>query len=264
MRLAVMAAVMLAPSVAGAETISLYAAGSLRGALTEVAQAFEAKSGEQHKVATTFGPSGLLRQRIEGGEAAHVFASANTSHPQSLADSGRASPPVRVFARNQLCALVRSGLDVSSDKLLDVMLSPDVRVGTSTPKADPAGDYAYALFAKAETLKPGSRAALEAKALQLTGGPSSERPPEKRNAYGWVMEQGKADLFLTYCTNAVAAKSQVPQLAIVQVPKNLSVGASYGMVVVKDAPAAAKDLADFIASPQGQAILEKYGFGAGD
>src|SRR5215468_7962418 len=85
--------------------------------------------------------------------------------------------PVRVFARNELCALVREGLTVSSETLLDVLLDPKVRLGTSTPKADPSGDYAFALFAKAEALKPGAKAALEAKALQLTGGPASEKAP---------------------------------------------------------------------------------------
>jgi hypothetical protein len=41
----------------------VYAAGSLRGALTVIAKDFEASTGE--KVALTFGASGLLRERIE-------------------------------------------------------------------------------------------------------------------------------------------------------------------------------------------------------
>ena len=48
------------------------------------------------------------------------------------------------------------------------MLDPAVKLGTSTPKADPSGDYAFEVFAKAEKLKPGANAALEKKALQLT------------------------------------------------------------------------------------------------
>ncbi len=144
------------------------------------------------------------------------------------------------------------------------MLDPAVRVGTSTPKADPSGDYAFALFAKAEALKPGAKAALEAKALQLTGGPASEKAPAGRNQYAWVMEGGKADVFLTYCTNAVLAKKELPKLQIVQIPRDLNVGADYGMVVLKDAPPAALELARFIAGADGQAILVKHGFGPGD
>ena len=64
-------------------TITLFAAGSLREALSEVARAFEAASG--HKVECKFGPSGLLAAEIASGTPAHVFASANMAHPQALA-----------------------------------------------------------------------------------------------------------------------------------------------------------------------------------
>ena len=78
------------------------------------------------------------------------------------------------------------------------------------------------------------------------------------------METRKADLFLTYCTNAVLAKKDQPALQIVQIPADLNVGAEYGMIVLKQAPAAASELAGFILGEQGQAILTKHGFGGGD
>jgi ABC-type molybdate transport system substrate-binding protein len=251
------------PAVASAETVRLYAAGSLKAALTEAAAAFEGKNAGI-KVEADFAASGLLRERIEKGEPAQVFASADVGHPAKLAAAGRAEGKVAIFARNELCALAREGLAVTSASLLDTMLDKSVRVGTSTPKADPSGDYAFALFAKAEALKPGARAVLEAKALQLTGGPTSEKAPDGRNLYGWVMASGKADVFLTYCTNAVLAKKDVPSLQMVQIPADLRVGADYGLVVLKAAPAAAGNLARFILGEEGQAILVKHGFGRGD
>ncbi len=255
---------MMAMSTAAtAQTVRLYAAGSLKAVMADMTAAFEAAIPGA-KVETVLGASGLLRERIEKGEAAHVFASADTGHPKRLADQGKTASPVAIFARNQLCALVRDGLAVTSATLLDVMLDPKVRLGTSTPKADPSGDYAFALFGKAEALKPGAKAALEAKALQLTGGPTSERAPDGKNLYGWVMASGKADVFLTYCTNAVQAKAEVPSLAIIDVPTTLNVGADYGLVVLKDAPADAARLATFIRSDTGRALLAKHGFGAGD
>jgi molybdate transport system substrate-binding protein len=257
------ACVMLFPPVASAETINLYAAGSLRAALTDVVRAFEARNGGL-KVEAEFAASGLLRERIEKGEAAHVLASADMGHPQKLADAGLARTEVGVFARNQLCALVRAGLRITSATLLDAMLDPNVRLGTSTPKADPSGDYAFALFAKAEARRAGAKATLEGKALQLTGGPSSEKAPAGRNQYGWVMESGKADIFLTYCTNAVLAQQEVAALQTVQIAPGLNVGADYGMIVLKSAPAAADKLAAFIRGEDGQAILVGYGFGRGD
>lgn len=253
----------ITPAMARADTVRLYAAGSLRAALTEVGRAFEAKNAGT-KLEAEFAASGLLRERIEKGEPAHVFASANVGHPTKLADAGRAAGKVSVFARNQLCALAREGLKVDTGSLLATLLDPAVRLGTSTPKADPSGDYAFALFAKAGKIKPGAQATLEAKALQLTGGPTSEKAPAGRNQYAWVMSSGKADIFLTYCTNAVLAKKEVPSLQIVQIGPELNVGADYGLIVLKDAPPAAASLARFILGEEGQAILERYGFGRGD
>jgi ABC-type molybdate transport system substrate-binding protein len=193
-----------------------------------------------------------------------VFASADLGHPQKLADAGYAKTKVAVFARNQLCAIAREGLKVTPATLLDVMLDAGVRLGTSTPKADPSGDYAFRLFAKAEPKKPGARAALEGKALPLTGGPQSEKAPAGRNQYAWVMASGKADLFLTYCTNAILAHREVPSLQIVQIPPDLNVGADYGMIVLKDAPMPATLFAHFILGEEGQAILVRNGFGRGN
>jgi molybdenum ABC transporter molybdate-binding protein len=251
-------------AMACAETIRVYAAGSLRAALGEIVRVYEEKSGGKLKVETEFAASGLLRERIEKGEAVHVFASADVGHPTRLAGAGYAKSTVSIFARNQLCALARADLKVTPGALLETMLDPAVRVGTSTPKADPSGDYAFALFANAEKKKAGARAALEAKALQLTGGPTSEKAPQGRHLYGWVMESGKADIFLTYCTNAVLAAKEVPALQIVQIPAELNVGADYGMIVLRDAPMPATLLAQFILGEEGQSILVKHGFGRGN
>src|SRR5262245_30612358 len=172
LRALIMVAAMSGPATA--ETVQLFAAGSLRAALTDVGAAFEKSSG--HKVEAKWGPSGTLKDEIMGGANAQVFASANMEHPAALAQAGR-SGKVTMFARNRLCALARPGLAVSTTTLLDVMLDPAIKVATSTPKADPSGDYAFEMFRKAEALKPGARDTLERKALQLTGGATSAQTP---------------------------------------------------------------------------------------
>ena len=63
-------------------------------------------------------------------------------------------PPV-VFARNRLCALAAPHFVVTPDTLLDRLLDPRVKLGTSTPKSDPSGDYAWQLFEKADRLASG-------------------------------------------------------------------------------------------------------------
>jgi ABC-type molybdate transport system substrate-binding protein len=251
-------AIMTAPATAE-ETLLLHAAGSLRAALTEVARNFEAVGGA--KVQAKFGASGLLKDEIAGGAKAGVFASANMEHPQALASAKRGGPVV-LFARNRLCALARPGLDVTPASLLERMLDPQVKLGTSTPKADPSGDYAWEIFRKAEKINAGAFAALEKKALQLTGGPTSPPAPQGRSVYGELIAQGAADIFLTYCTNALAAQRENPAQAIVQLPDALAVAADYGLTVMNGASVPAHQFALFILSAEGQRTLAKHGFAA--
>jgi ABC-type molybdate transport system substrate-binding protein len=181
------------------------------------------------------------------------------AHPRALAEKKKL--PVVLFARNKLCALTQKEVTATEETLLATLLDPKVRLGTSTPKADPSGDYAFALFAKAEALEPGAKATLEGKALTLTGGPDAPKPPPGKSVYAHVMEQRQADVFLTYCTNAVIAAREVPGLKIVSIPPALSVGADYGLVVLSDRPEAGR-LALFILSDAGQKILADFGFDA--
>lgn len=245
--------------VAEAAAVSVYAAGSLRAVLTTLASAHEARTGQ--KIALTFGASGLLRERIEKGEGAQVFASADTDNPRRLAQQGGWHPPT-VFARNALCALTSETVNATPATLLATMLNPKVRLGTSMPGDDPAGDYAWALFRQAEAVQQGAYFALNAKALKLTGGADSPKAPAGRGTYAWIMDQGQADVFLTYCTNAVAAQKEVPRLRVVQLPPELQVGAAYGLAVRHGAPQAAADFAQSLLAPPAQAVLRQQGFGA--
>jgi len=252
--------VLLMPlSVSASDSVKLYAAGSLKSAIGDVVVSYE--KTYKTKVTTKFGPSGLLRKAIEEGESPDIFASADMAHPEKLASGGWGSPVV-LFARNQLCALAQPGVEVTTDNLFNTLMDKNIRVGTSTPKADPSGDYAWELFKKADKIKNGSFTALSGKALRLTGGADSEKPPEGRNQYGWVMSEKKADIFLTYCTNAVSAQKEVQALKIIRIPENLSVGADYGLLVRNGASNEAWRLAMYILSPHGQKILREHGFEA--
>lgn len=244
-------------SVSAQEPVRLYAAGSLRVALSEVAAAFEKQDGT--RVQSVFGASGLLRERIEKGAPAEVFASADLGHPRKLNAAGR-SGPVVVFVRNRLCALASPKTNVTTDTLLSVISDPDVRLGTSTPKNDPSGDYTWEMFKKAERIQRGSYDILSAKALQLVGGAGAPPPPKGRSVYTMLMTEGKADVFITYCTNAILARREAPELKVVQLPEALAVGAEYGLTVMNHARESATRLARFILSPEGQSILVKHGF----
>ncbi|WP_339381422.1 substrate-binding domain-containing protein, partial [Brasilonema bromeliae] len=242
-------------------TVTLYGAGSLRGALSEVANAFSTEYG--NPVKTEFGPSGTLRGRLENGEEADVFASADIGNPLKLYQEGLSGSVVN-FTSNRMTLVVKPGLSVTSDNLLDVLLDPNIKLGTSTPISDPSGDYAQEIFRKADELRPGSFETLDAKALRLVGGPSSPPVPDGKNSLVYFLEETKqADVFLAYYTSAIsrrldasriAALETAPDLQLVELPDNLAVKADYGLTVLKDASPDGKKLAEYILSPFGQKI----------
>jgi ABC-type molybdate transport system substrate-binding protein len=246
---------------AGAEPLTVRAAGSLRGAFTAIGQAFEAEHPGT-AVQFDFGASGLLKDRLLATSGGGVFASANLEHPEGLARAGRAGP-VRPFARNVLCALVRPGVEATTATLVERMLDPRVKLGTSTPKADPSGDYAWELFERVERSGvAGARARLEAKALQLIGGPTPPpADPAGRSVYTVLVASGQADIFLTYCTNAMQAVREDPALRVVAVPPSIQVGAQYGVTVLAGSDPSARAFVDFLLGPRGQALLAAQGFG---
>ena len=238
--------------------IRVFAAGSLRLAFNDAAAAFASAGGEE--VELQFASSGLLRDRLKRGETADLFASANMEHPLALAERGKATP-VRAFARNRLCVLVGPDVPAATANILDRMLDPTLKLGTSTPKADPLGDYAWEVFERAEAVRPGAYEALSKKALQLIGGPMSPPMPRLgRSTYAALMMAGKADLFLVYRSVARVATEEEPSLSLIPLPENLAVDARYGFTTLKGAAPGAKAFADYLLSPDGQAILASYGF----
>lgn len=259
MRLRIVAILLMAALPAAAqEAVKFYAAGSLSAAL-RAAGGIYSSTHPDTVINFEFGPSGLLKDRLSAGEKADLFASADMALPESLHQSGK-SGAVRLLARNKLCALAHPEARATTANLLDRMLDPKVKLATSTPKADPSGDYAWQLFERAEKARPGAFEALSGKALQLTGGPNPLPVPAGRSAYGILVAERRADIFLTYCTNAVLARKEEPTLDIVEVPPALAVGADYGITLLAGANPAAIRFGSFLLSPAGQGVLARYGF----
>ncbi|MGI2902971.1 molybdate ABC transporter substrate-binding protein [Tolypothrix sp. VBCCA 56010] len=241
----------------------LYNAGSLGNALKEVSSDFTKTTGIP--VTQVSGPSGLIRERIEKelseGSSADVFASADIGNPQQLYDKGLSEPVVN-FIDNRLVAIVKPGLSVTSGNLLDYLLNPQIKLGTSTPIKDPSGDYAQEIFRKADNIKPGNYDILNNKALQLVGGnPNAPIVPDGKNSLVYFLkETQQADVFLAYYTSGLAARDIASDLQIVELPDNLAVRAKYGLTVLKNASPDGDKLAKYILSPDGQKVLLKYGF----
>ena len=239
--------------------LTVYAAGSMAGALGTMLRRYTISTGEP--VALKTGPAGLMLQQIERGDAVDVFVSANMAHPRQLTAEGKATATV-VMARNRLCLTALPSVGLTPSNMLDRLLDPKVRIGTSTPKADPGGDYAWALFDKADTVRPGSGAVLKRKAQQIVGGKVETAPGPKLNA-AQSMEQHHVDVMVGYCSSHDTSAD--PSVSKVVVPPELAVPVDYGMTVLTRSsdPArreAADRLAIFLMSPEAQKDMEPYGF----
>ncbi|MDF5725279.1 MAG: extracellular solute-binding protein [Rhizonema sp. PD37] len=256
----------LLPIQAFAATLTLYAAGSLTRSLTEVSNDFTQDTGIG--VNTVFGPSGTREQTIEtqleqGQPTADVFASADAGNPQKLYAKGLSTQPVE-FAQNKVVAVFSSKYSqtkITPEQVLNYLLDPNVKVGTSTPVSDPLGDYTQKIFNLASSSQPGSFDILNNKALRLIGGPNSPTVPSGQDSVAYFLDNTQqADVFLSYYTSSLLSQTADPSLQIVNLPDYLFVEAPFDLTTIKNADPNAQKLADYILSPKGQQVLQKYGF----
>jgi molybdate transport system substrate-binding protein len=243
-------------SSALAADLKVMAAGSLKDAFTAVFADFTRHYGGGF--APVYGPSGGLRERLQKGEAFDVFASAALPHAQALTDAGISGPSI-LFARNALCVVTEASRPLEPGSLVETLLKPEIRIGTSTPVSDPAGDYTWEMFHKIEAQKPGAFATLSQKAQQLFGGPATTTPVNGRPRLLVALDNHDIDLFIYYCSGAQQIVRESSQYKSVALLPELTVGPEYGLTVSRKAQPGAGDFAMYLMS-QGQATLKAFGF----
>ncbi len=238
--------------------LRVYASSSLSGTIEEL---IAASGIDPDDVATpVFGPSGTLRQRIEAGETAGLFVSADLDGPTRLAARPGALPAV-AFAGNRMCVLAPRRLGLTAAALLDRLLDPKLRLATPSPGVASAGDDAFAMFARAESLHPGAAATLSAKAQRLPGPPDAGAAAPSGEAHSPAASaflHGKTDLLIDFCSVGATVLREVPELTSTPLPAELAVHPVYGLVVLHPTRLATR-LALFILSAKGQAILADAG-----
>ena len=240
---------------AAPDTVEIFSAGSLRGVVNDLAT--EIAPALNIEVKATFGGSGLLRERIEKGEKPDLFMSADLGSPRKLEAQGRTVVPAVAIARNRMCIVSRRAAGVTAENLIDRLLTKGVRVKTSTPIADPAGDYAWAIFARIEALRPGSGAVLKEKAQALMDVKAKTTSPGQ-HPYAALFESGQVDMAITYCSGIAAMQKDAPDLTSLPVPPQLDPHPVDGLAVLSEKPAAMR-LALFLLSEKGQAIVAREG-----
>ena len=207
--------------------------------------------------APEWGPSGSLRERLQKGEAFDVFASAALPHAQVLTDAG-ISGPSALFAKNALCVVTSADRPLDAANLVETLLNPEIRIGTSTPVSDPAGDYTWEMFHRIDAKRPGAFKTLSEKAQQLFGG-AATTTVNGRPRLLIALDDHEIDLFIYYCSGAREIVKASPKYKSIELPPELSVGPEYGLTVSRKASPSAADFAMYPLSPQGQASLKSFG-----
>jgi molybdate transport system substrate-binding protein len=214
------------------------AAASLTEAFAEIEVAFEASHPEIDVVLNT-GGSSALREQILAGAPADVFASANTSNMDLIADAGDVEGESAIFARNRLKIAVPFGNPGGVSGLAD-FARDELLIGLCAA-AVPCGDYGR-------------------QALQNAGvDPSVDTEEPNVRALLTKIEVGELDAGIVYETDVVSTDGGV---AGVVIPDDDNVLAGYPIAVLTEAPNAhgAADFVAFVLSDDGRAILVDHGF----
>ena len=220
--------------------ITVFAAASLTEAFTEVGEAFTAANPDASATFSFDASSALVQQIIEGAPA-DVFASADTANMDKLTDAGLNGGEPVIFATNLLTVIVAPDNPLDITGVAD-LAKPDLKVVICAPEV-PCGNYANRILtAAAVTLTPVSL---------------------EQNVRGVVTKvtSGEADAGIVYVTDVTAAGDAAD---MVEIPADINVVAEYPIASVAASQNREVDDAfiDFLTSPDGQAILADYGFGA--
>ena len=239
-------ALLLGSTQARCEELVLYGAGSLRDVMTAIVTDFSKSTGIA--VRTSFGPSGLMRGKIEGGDSVDLFTSADMGHPTKLQKDGRAASVI-MFTRNRLCAFAKPEARLTASNFAARLTDPAVKPGTSTPAADPSGDYTWEMFRLIDKEQPGAFAVLDAKAKKVVGG-SAESNPSDPDPIASAFNRGDINVMIGYCSGAAQRRRAVADLQVIQVPALIAVGPEYGLAILSAGKPAAARLAFAILSPE--------------
>ena len=131
--------------------LTIFSAGSFRHVLNELVTIFKQKNPVE--VHLHLAPAGLLRQRLEADEYCDIFISANLQNINILSAT-KCIYNQQILAFNQLILTTLNTEHYQHRNTLDILFDESLRLATSTPIADPCGDYTWHLFELLEQAYP--------------------------------------------------------------------------------------------------------------
>jgi molybdate transport system substrate-binding protein len=223
------------------------AASDLKFALEALVPTFEQETG--HKLRLVFGSSGNFTTQILQGAPFHLFLSADESFVFRLADAGRTLDRGRVYAIGHIGLLVPMGSPLKPDPTLRD-LGAAIRDGRLQKFAIANPDHApYGMRAR--------------EALQAAGLWDAIQPHlvlgENISQAAQFVASGSVQGGLIALSLALA-----PPIARVgtfaQIPASQHQPLRQRMVLMKDAPPAARAFHDYLTTPPAQAVMRRFGF----
>jgi molybdate transport system substrate-binding protein len=246
MRFMLIICLLLAPLVARAQELTVFAAASLTDAMKDISTQW-AHAGHS-PLRMSFGSSSTLARQIAEAAPANLFASADQKWMDFLADKKLIVPETRKdLLGNDLVLVVPADkpqhITIGSGFDLGAVLGVDGRLATGDPKHVPVGIYA--------------EQALRKLGLWDKVEPRLARTDDVRAAL-LLVERGEAPAGIVYATDAAVSKGVMIAGVF---PADSHDPVSYPFAVVKsgDTPAA-RALMTYLSGPEARAIFVRRGF----
>lgn len=223
------------------DELTVAAASDLTPAFEELGREFESANGI--KVTFTFGSTGMLTKQIENGAPVDLFAAANVSYVDDLDKKGLIIPDSKAtYARGRITLWTPDTSDIRLQGIADLARPEVQRIAIANPDHAP-----YGLAAK--------------QALESVGIWERIRP---KLVYGdnirqtlQYAETGNVDVSIVALSLSIQSRGRWTLI-----PEELHQPIDQGLGIIKTTKneKAARAFAAFLAGPQGQAIMKKYGF----
>jgi molybdate transport system substrate-binding protein len=231
-------------TAAGAQALTVSAASSLKGALTEIGAAFDAANN--CKTTFNFDASGTLEKQIEAGAPVDVFASAAKKQVTALTDKSLAdAASVKIFASNEIVLIVPANSTLNITKFEDLANADVKKIAYGDPAVAPHGVAAEEILNKL-----GIFATVKPKVIYASN---------VSQALTYVTS-GEVDAGIVFATEAKSAGDKVKVVATSD--PNWHSAIAYPICLVSDSKVKTLGQAfiDYVNGADGQVVLAKYGF----
>jgi molybdate transport system substrate-binding protein len=234
-----------------AKTVTVLAAASLTESFTELGKLFESQNPGV-KVAFNFAGSQQLAQQLDQGADADVFASASKKYMDAAVTSKRVTANnAKNFVTNRLVVIFPKDNPAGLKELKD-LAKPGLKLDLED-KSVPAGQYSLDFLDKAVKDKSFDTSFKDNVLKNVVSYETDVKAVVSK------VSLGEADAGIVYITDFNAASDKLGKMDI---PDALNTVATYPIAAISNSKNA--DLANaFVAlvlSPDGQALMAKYGF----